>query len=394
MEELKRLARKAGARIEESSGFVTLYGVRGISSSGEIVLCDLRKSVTNEHYSAGVIETAIHAIGISTRGKGDGYVYEADGTAVGNQLGEGDEGWRYISLGHTHGLAEGAIELLSRYGRHILGAVAAKERGWLASGEKSVADIAQGIYQSRANIAQVEDRVKGHTVAIIGLGGTGSYVLDLLVRTGVARVVLVDDDDMDLKGIMRSPGAQAREEMARVHAGRIKKVAYYAERYRDMPVKLVPLETKAHRETAETLREEMVSWVFVCIDQVGGSELGRQDEVYEGLQAKNLAFIDCGISLQLDENEISGAVTITRCSAGEGTWKNDIPNAGIRGAEGIYHNIQLPDVNAMAAVLAIMEWKRVSGQYRGDGESGTPRIAKYVVEDGMIRVGGRGRKIL
>src|SRR3546814_19976378 len=48
---------------------------------------------------------------------------------------------------------------------------------------------------TRAGIGEVAQKLEGERVAIIGLGGTGSYVLDQVAKTPVERIDLFDDDD-------------------------------------------------------------------------------------------------------------------------------------------------------------------------------------------------------
>jgi tRNA A37 threonylcarbamoyladenosine dehydratase len=50
-------------------------------------------------------------------------------------------------------------------------------------------------------------------VAIIGLGGTGSYILDLLAKTPIAEVHIFDGDVFSLHNAFRSPGAPKRDEL-------------------------------------------------------------------------------------------------------------------------------------------------------------------------------------
>lgn len=47
---------------------------------------------------------------------------------------------------------------------------------------------------TRANIWNVNNKLSNQKIAIIGLGGTGSYVLDLVAKTPVSEIHLYDDD--------------------------------------------------------------------------------------------------------------------------------------------------------------------------------------------------------
>ncbi|PIC72835.1 ThiF family adenylyltransferase [Sporosarcina sp. P17b] len=47
------------------------------------------------------------------------------------------------------------------------------------------------------------ERMKGKTVAILGVGGVGSFAAEACARTGVGRIILVDKDTIDVTNINR-----------------------------------------------------------------------------------------------------------------------------------------------------------------------------------------------
>ncbi|MBU9672863.1 tRNA threonylcarbamoyladenosine dehydratase [Planococcus sp. CP5-4] len=47
------------------------------------------------------------------------------------------------------------------------------------------------------------DLVKGSTVAILGVGGVGSFAAEACARSGVGKIILVDKDDVDITNINR-----------------------------------------------------------------------------------------------------------------------------------------------------------------------------------------------
>ena len=75
---------------------------------------------------------------------------------------------------------------------------------------------------SRANIYQLNSKFKGQRVAIIGLGGTGSYILDLVAKTPVEEILLFDSDEFLQHNAFRAPGAASIETLNK----RLKKVDY------------------------------------------------------------------------------------------------------------------------------------------------------------------------
>ena len=86
-------------------------------------------------------------------------------------------------------------------------------------------------FEARAAIGSVQDRIRDQSIAIIGLGGTGAYVLDLIAKTPVAEIHLLDSDDVDWHNFMRAPGAPTVKEIESRHKGRLRKVDYYHSKY-------------------------------------------------------------------------------------------------------------------------------------------------------------------
>ena len=384
--QLQKIAGAAGGIVEQKDGHLYVHGIRGVVGGGRTGLCSLRKSLGQDGQQAGGLEGATHAIALHTGARGDGWVYEADGTAIGNQLGEMEGGWKTISMGRTDGVAESAEELLARYARRIVGAARALEVRAVKDGRKKVGEVAAESYRIRANIGVVEGKIEGMTIGIVGLGGTGAYILDLISKTAVGRVILVDGDQMEIRNTMRSPGGITEERVKQMQEERVRKVEYYKERYKEFPVEIDCIGLMADERTGVELRNRGATFAFVAIDQAGGGVRGRQDSVYEGLTAVGIAFIDCGISLELKDGALRGAISTTYCAAGESTWKREVPNAGIYGAWEGYHNVQVPETNVIAAGLAVARWRRETGQYHRDGER--TRVSRYRIEEDAIRKGG------
>ncbi|SFA94740.1 MULTISPECIES: ThiF family adenylyltransferase [unclassified Bacillus (in: firmicutes)] len=47
------------------------------------------------------------------------------------------------------------------------------------------------------------DKMKGSTVAVLGIGGVGSFAAEALARSGVGRLILIDKDDVDITNVNR-----------------------------------------------------------------------------------------------------------------------------------------------------------------------------------------------
>lgn len=71
---------------------------------------------------------------------------------------------------------------------------------------------------SRAEIGDLNLKFKDDIIAIIGLGGTGSYILDFLVKTPVKEIRGFDFDPFHIHNAFRSPGKVTSEEFGKTKA--------------------------------------------------------------------------------------------------------------------------------------------------------------------------------
>lgn len=83
---------------------------------------------------------------------------------------------------------------------------------------------------SRAGIGLATEKLQRGPVAIVGLGGTGAYLLDLLTKTPVAEIHLFDGDDFLTHNAFRAPGAASVDDLL----SRPKKVTYLRDIYSNM----------------------------------------------------------------------------------------------------------------------------------------------------------------
>ena len=86
-------------------------------------------------------------------------------------------------------------------------------------------------------------------MAIVGLGGTGSYILDYVAKTPVKEIHLFDGDEFLNHNAFRAPG-QNDEELR----SKLKKVHYLQSRYVTMRRGIVPHDFFITAETVEHLR--------------------------------------------------------------------------------------------------------------------------------------------
>src|SRR3989339_1079477 len=134
---------------------------------------------------------------------------------------------------------------------------------------------------SRAEIMGISDKLNILKIAVIGLGGTGSYILDLISKTGVKEIHIFDGDEFRQHNAFRAPGASSKETLNI----QPKKVAYFHEIYSKIRKNIFPHEYNISADKLEVLSE--MNFVFICIDN-GEAKKG----IVEKLLRDNIPFID------------------------------------------------------------------------------------------------------
>jgi hypothetical protein len=66
---------------------------------------------------------------------------------------------------------------------------------------------------ARANLGELDKLLESDVVAVVGAGGTGSYLFDLISKTRVKKIKLFDFDVVDLHNAFRMPGPTNREHL-------------------------------------------------------------------------------------------------------------------------------------------------------------------------------------
>ena len=210
---------------------------------------------------------------------------------------------------------------------------------------------------ARAEIVPLSEKLAEGSVAVVGVGGTGSYVLDLLAKTPVPEIHLFDGDVFRQHNAFRGPGAPSFRELAAYP----QKVDYWARRYGHMHRGIVAHDLYVDASNVSLLGG--AAFVFLCLD--AGSDRGP---IIDYLQAQDIPFIDVGIGLQrADAGNLVGILRVTTSTPEKRDHvRKRVPSSG--GAANEYsRNIQVADLNMLAAALAVQRWKKHCGFYRDDG---------------------------
>ena len=213
----------------------------------------------------------------------------------------------------------------------------------------------QDTLTSRAGIADLNAGFANEKIAIIGLGGTGAFLLDYAVKARIPEIVGFDGDDFHVHNAYRSPGRLDEAELGR------KKADVYQTRYEPFRHGLTLKATYITSESADEFKG--VTFAFVCVDKGYA-----RNEIFDLLIGLGIPFIDVGMGLKRKHGPISGMMRTTYFQpeiASELKAKGLAETAD--GADNLYRdNIQIGELNALNACIAMVRYKQLRKFYRSD----------------------------
>jgi len=210
--------------------------------------------------------------------------------------------------------------------------------------------VYQDTNSSRSEILALTDKLKGQKIGVIGLGGTGSYVLDAVAKTPVREIHLYDADSFLQHNAFRAPGAPTLEELESKPA----KVEHWAKIYGRMHQGIRP-----HvREVKVDMLDDMVEldFIFVCID-VGSTKRG----LFAWMERKGIPFVDVGMGLKIVDGRILGLVRATSCTEDHSGHLSECVDLNDNPDDAYQTNIQIAELNMLNAALAVIRWKKHYG---------------------------------
>jgi len=225
---------------------------------------------------------------------------------------------------------------------------------------------------SRAGISVITDKLEVPRIAIVGLGGSGSYVLDLVAKTPVNEIHLFDGDTFSQHNAFRSPGAPSVDQLR----GHPKKASFFQQEYSKMRRHIISHDSYIDESNVDQLRD--MSFVFLCLDRGSAKKL-----LVERLEAFGVPFIDVGLGIYHVNEALAGTVRTTLSTPSKRdhvSAKNRIPFSDGENNE-YSQNIQIADLNALSAVLAVIKWKKTLGFYQDLGQE---HFTAYSINDNVL----------
>lgn len=360
--DLKRL-RDEGYEVEVRSGYLILHSIPFVTSKREV--------------SLGTLVTDLTLNGEATQRPGNHQVWFAgeqpcnqDGTIIaplgaraGTQtLCEGIEIHFRFSSKPSDGYQDyyakmiAYVNIISHPARAINPLATARTYKPIPAPEEDSVFLYTDSASSRAGIAGIASKLAVNRMAIVGLGGSGSYVLDLTAKTPIREIHLFDADKFLQHNAFRAPGAASLNTLL----AKPSKVAYFAGIYSQMRRGIVPHEVYVDDQSVEQLRG--FDFVFLCVDKPFVRKL-----ISDFLIREKIPFIDVGMEMEIVEADLSliGTCRTTLCTPEKSDhFSRHVSLEGISTNDLYKSNIQVADMNSMNAVMAVVKWKKYCGFYQ------------------------------
>lgn len=250
---------------------------------------------------------------------------------------------------------------ISSHAKYLNPSVTAQTYKVVQSGEEDSVFHYPDTNSSRAGILAVTEHIINQKIAIIGLGGTGSYLLDLIAKCPVAEIHLFDQDKFLVHNAFRTPGAPT---IAMLNKGQ-KKVNYLAGIYSRMHKHIIPHGEYIDETNVNILKELDFDFVFVSMDVPSEKKI-----ITESLIQWQIPFIDVGMGINLTQNNsLIGTMRTTTGTPANHQHiirKDRIGFAGGAEDDEYAENIQIAELNALNAAFAVIKWKKLCGFYHDD----------------------------
>ena len=276
----------------------------------------------------------------------------SDGTTLRYMFSAKPTGGKYRDYEHK---VKTYIEIVEREARQVSPEATAQK--WKVDKEIRPDDVFEYMEtaSARQNTVDIATKVKEERIAIVGLGGTGSYVLDFVAKTWVREIHLYDDDRFLQHNAFRAPGAAGIKDIE----GGPSKVDFHASRYQKFRKGVVGHAARIDETNIGELKG--YDTIFLCID---GHLIKKA--ILATCEESGSVCIDTGMGIYREGDKLGGIIRTTTSEPDQRDHiraKNRIDMAG--GGVGEYErNIQMAELNALNAALAVIKWKKIRGIYQ------------------------------
>lgn len=372
-EDLKKIQNE-GYEFEVVNGYGIMSHIPYLNSSGEI---KLGKLVSNINFQGDIAKyDQNHVINFSGE-----YPYGLDGNEISgikhtnnsNVLAGVNVNYQFSNKPDSN--YKDYYEKFTNYAKIISYPAIAKDSSQTAKTFNKIITDQESVFEyvdtnsSRAGIDSFNTKIAGQKIAIIGLGGTGSYILDLISKTNVNEIHIFDGDVFNQHNAFRAPGAACKN----IFTNDVKKVTYFKNIYINMHKGIIEHGEFINESNVDLLQN--MDFVFICIDS-GESKKIIVDKLIE----KKIPFIDSGIGINKKET-LDGQVRVSLFDKNNYDDISKYIDFSIDGEDVYNTNVQIAEVNSLNATMAIIKWKQYFGIY---SDTGKHRQDIYSIEVGEL----------
>lgn len=208
---------------------------------------------------------------------------------------------------------------------------------------------------TRAGIGAATAKLIAERVAIIGIGGTGSYILDLIAKTPVGQIHIFDGDTFEIHNAFRAPGAPSKDQLTDPL-----KVDWFGDIYDRMHRAVV---RHPYHVTADNLGElAEFDFVFVSVD-----DGEARKTILTQLITMKVPLIDVGLDIAFGpQHTLRGICRFTVATPQLHQHVEEVVSFAKAPPDAVYRNIQVADLNMLNAAMAVGKWKQLRGFYADD----------------------------
>lgn len=364
---LRREASRRGWHIDVGGDHIAVAGVPYRQHDGASGLCQVTvwvledgRTMTAPPNGSGATHAA--RLGGVTGGK----AYRAEGEPVGNVIWTDNTHECVISIKLDSGNYADAWHALLNYCSIV--AAAAQAGGDQEPRQTGRIFKFEVLGENTPDIRAWEDKAGGQKIGIVGLGGVGLWLLDLMSKTNVGEIRVWDGDHIQGRNLVRAPGWAGEDAVGQ------NKAEYFGELYSRFRngISIYPeyLDPSSASDSLDGL-----DFVFIAIDNTE-----TRSALCERLEQAGVPFIDVGMGIERQQGEVRGSLQVFFSGGDAGRWRIGIPTV-VGVGEQEYHILQLADLAALNASLAVGVWRRHTGQYAEDSKEW---LIRYSVESNTL----------
>ncbi len=139
--------------------------------------------------------------------------------------------------------------------------------------------------------------------------------------------------------------------------GRPKKVQYFSDAYSRLHKGIIAHAQSIDATNVHTLSD--MDFVFICVDEGRIKRL-----IFDTLLTAKVPFVDVGMGVHLVDGALTGSIRTTLASSAKFDHLTDRISLSDEAVENEYSaNIQIAELNALNAAIAVIKWKKYFGYY-------------------------------